>query len=323
MHGGNAMRRPIVLFMFPFVLLSTPVAAVPVATPEDVEVALLTVRHDNLRTRTTADLLPLARYADRHFHPIASELDENQTTCPVTGFRGWQQPGVKYTVFLGGLPIGEAIAQRPEVGSYDCSALCVVSATTNVKPTLRGRKDSQRGFNLNEDFDESLTQFVALSASSSRKEFRTVLTDSLSKAVRRSVIRLVTTRLKKHASASNDRGKVEVEDLRLFHANRTGGTHAFVRATLEGATRDEFTAISALVAMSEGTATKILWELVSQGDQDKGAEVVELVDALDLDGDGRSELIGIYHNYEFHEFQFFQLVGGRYEVVHKGPSYGC
>ena len=74
-----------------------------------------------------------------------------------------------------------------------------------------------------------------------------------------------------------------------------------------------------------GKPADVLFELLSDGDTDHGAPVYEFVDAIDLDADGRPELLVIYHDYEFHEFQVLRLGAGqhRYDIVHRGPTYGC
>jgi len=66
-----------------------------------------------------------------------------------------------------------------------------------------------------------------------------------------------------------------------------------------------------------------LFELIEDGGEDQGAASYQMVDALDFDGDGTSEMLVIYHNYEFHEFQILRRIGSKFEIVHKGPSYGC
>jgi hypothetical protein len=318
------MRLSIPFLIVSVGLLSPPVATFQAASPEEQEIAILTIRQDKIRARTTAELLPIARQAGGHFQAIAAELSEKQRSCPESRFRGSHGPGAKYDVFLGGLRIGEAIARRADVGAYSCSALCVVSAETTVKGNLGGRKDFRRGFDPTGNFEEDITQFVALSPSSSRIEFRTVPVEPPSKMMRDSVARLVRTRLLKRRKP-DAQTKVQLEDFRLFHSTRAGALHAFVRAAREDTGHDEVKAMTAIVNIVGGRAAEVLLESVSEGNRYRGAANYEFVDAIDLNGDGRSEILVIYHDYEFHEFQFLRLTSGhgRYEVVHKGPTYGC
>jgi hypothetical protein len=75
--------------------------------------------------------------------------------------------------------------------------------------------------------------------------------------------------------------------------------------------------------MSERRASHVLFARMSEGDVDRGSGSYELVDTVDVDGDGVAEIIAIFHNDEFHEFVIFRRYGAKYAIAFRGTDYGC
>jgi len=316
------MRLSALGVLLPLCLLLPALAALPAQTPEEPEIAILTIRYDKVHNRTTKELLPIARHASGQFQEIPVEGIKGQKDCPDVSFRGWREPGTQYNVYFGGNRIGQARARRHTLGAYDCSALCVVSVETKVGLAHGGRKDSRLGFDHTGRFDETMAQFVAMSSSAAETGFQTLPAGAVSKGVRRSISRFAISRLREKSGKLDASAKVTIKRLQVFLSSRDGERHAFVQAVQEGP-NDLIKVIAAVVGIRRNGPPEPLFDLVSSGDTDTGAASYEFLDALDIDGDGRSELVTIYHNYEFHEFHILRFDGKRYEVAHKGPSYGC
>jgi hypothetical protein len=81
--------------------------------------------------------------------------------------------------------------------------------------------------------------------------------------------------------------------------------------------------LSLIVRLRERHAPRVLSARMSEGDLDRGNGFYELVDTVDVDGDGVAEIIAIHHNYEFHEFVVLRRDAARYGIAFRGPSYGC
>jgi hypothetical protein len=281
------------------------------------EVAVLTIRKDNLGKSTTTELLPIARIASGRFEAIAGVEDTDTRACAPKNFRGWSHNGTVYDVIYRGNVIGSAIAKSHDHRGYSCSALCVVTAITKLNERAPGIRSRTRGFDPSGSFDESLTQFAAYSTTDAQRPYSTRTASPLTKSERQALEAHAKAKLaKKTKKASTIR--VTMNSVESFVGSKDGDVNVFFSAVMKrpnGAIR----VITSVVRQRDDG----VFELIEDGDEDRGAAYYEVMDAADFNGDGISELLVIYHNYEFHEFQILQRVGPKFEIVHKGPSYGC
>jgi len=300
----------------PFLITTLPAAAVAV----DVRtVAILTVRLDNIRSRTTAELIPVARYSDSRLHGIDSEQQGDDPTCSSVASVSPLRPGETFDVYFQGKLVGRIVGRDYTLAAYDCSGLCVMATEVDFSVPEGTRKDTRLGFDPSGDFDETLLQLVALSPSTAAPVFETSVPEKPSSRTRGVLAQLSESHLR---TGSETQTLAQVEDIRLFRRTAHGEIHAFITASREDQSY-EIAVLSAIVRLEEESNGELLFSLLAKGDKDSGAAAYEFLDAIDLDGDGVAEVVAVYHNYEFHEFVILALKGGRYEVVHRGPSYGC
>jgi hypothetical protein len=291
------------------------------AASADAEIAVLTIRRDNIRKVTTSELLPIAKVARGRFSAIEGVEDLENSACAPTTFRGWSQTGVSYDVLYRGVAIGTAKALERERGGYSCSELCVVRAATSLKEKAPGVEGQRTGFDPSGSFDESITQYVAYSTTDGKRPYSTRMTTPLTSADRRALQAFAKARIvRDHRKEST--GRVEMDSVEPFIGSKAGDVNVFVSAVVTSPD-GELRALSAIVKQVAHGKVDSMFELLEDGDEDRGAASYELLDAADFDGDGVTELLVIYHNYEFHEFQVLKRIGSKFEIVHKGPSYGC
>jgi len=304
--------RTLALLLLTFV---TPVASA------DVEIAVLTIRRDNIHKVTKSELLPIAKVDRGYFSAIEGVEDLENSACGPTTFRGWAQTGVSYEVLYRGAPIGTAKALERDRGGYSCSELCVVRAATTLKEKAPGVKGQRRGFDPSGSFDESITQYVAYSKTNGTRPYSTRVATPLRSVDRMALQAYAKARILRNRNKEFT-GRLEIDSVESFIVSKTGDANIFVSASVMSQ-NGELRALSAVVKRAVNGKFDSLFELLEDGDEDRGAASYELIDAVDFDGDGVTELLVIYHNYEFHEFQVLKRVGSKFEIVHKGPSYGC
>lgn len=286
------------------------------------EIAVLTIRTDNIHKSTTSELLPIARVDNGSFKAIDGVEDTDTRECSPSTFAGWERTGTMYDVLYRGGVIGSAAAKKHDRGGYSCSALCVVTATTKLKDRPPGLTATRKGFAPSGDFDESITQYVAYLPSDGKRPYSTRISDPLTKSEREALEAYAKGKLAKTNQSPSLHVRVLDDPVESFLGSKDGEVNVFFTAVAKepnGGLR----AISSVVRQGKAGALESLFELIEDGDEDKGAASYEFVDAVDFDGDGISEMLVIYHNYEFHEFQILRRAGSKFEVVHKGPSYGC
>jgi hypothetical protein len=286
------------------------------------EIAVLTIRTDNIHKSTTSELLPIAKVDNGNFKAIDGVEDTDTRECSPNTFAGWERTGATYDVLYRGGVIGSATAKKHDRGGYSCSALCVVTATTKLKELAPGIKTTRRGFDTSGAFDESITQYAAYFPNAGPRPYSTRIADPLTKSDREALEAYAKGKLVKTNQTPSPLVRVLDDRVESFLGSKDGGVNVFFTAVAKGPNGDLRT-ISSVVRRGKAGAFESLFELTEDGDEDKGAASYEFVDAVDFDGDGISEMLVIYHNYEFHEFQIFRRVGSKFEVVHKGPSYGC
>jgi len=313
----ESIRRDLPTRLAVFLLF---VFASPVASAEE-EIAVLTIRRDNIHKSTRSELVPIARIVRGQFQPIAGVEDPENGACAPTTFRGWAQAGVTYEVLYRGGVIGSTIAQKHGRSGYSCSELCVVSAATSLKQKAPGLKSQRKGFDPSGLFDESITQYVAYATTDGKRPYSTRMTASLKSSDRSALQTYAKTRVVGGGSETARR-RILMDTIAPFVGSKAGEVNIFLSGVVKGP-KDALRVISAVVKRGEDGKFESMFEVIEDGDEDRGAASYELVDAIDFDGDGMAELLVVYHNYEFHEFQILRRTGARFEIVHKGPSYGC
>ena len=148
------------------------------------EIAVLTIRRDNIHKSTTSELLPIAKVDHGRFQAIAGVEATDTRACAPKNFMGWERAGVVYDVLYRGGVIGNAIAKRHDRRGYSCSELCVVAAATTLKERAPGIKTERKGFNPSGFFDESITQYVAYSTTDGQSPYSTRIAAPLTKSER-------------------------------------------------------------------------------------------------------------------------------------------
>jgi hypothetical protein len=291
----------------------------PAALGEE-EIAVLTIRRDNIHKTTKSELVPIAKVEHGQFRAIAGVEDPEHGVCAPKTFRGWAQPGVAYDVLHRGNVIGTATSTRQERGAYSCSELCVVRTVTSLREQAPGIRSQRRGFDPSGTFDESITQYVAYAAAEGKQPYSTRITVPLTSADSTALRAYAKARMLGEGKASTRR--VSMGSVEPFIGSKAGEVNIFVSAVIKRP-KGTLRVISAVVKRADDGTFNSMFELLEDGDEDRGAASYEFMDAVDFDGDGIAELFVVYHNYEFHEFQILKRIGSKFEVVHKGPTYGC
>lgn len=286
------------------------------------EIAVLTIRTDNIHKSMTSELLPIARVDHGNFKAIDGIEDTDTLECSPKTFAGWERTGTTYAVLYRGGVIGSATARKHDRRGYSCSALCVVTAARKLKEHAPGIKTTRKGFDPSGSFDESITQYVAYFTSDGQRPYSTRIAGPFTKSDRESLEAYAKAKLATANQAPSPRVRVLDGPVEPFLGSKDGEVNVFFTAVVKGLDGD-LHAISSVVRRGKDGVFESLFELIEDGDEDKGAASYEMVDAVDFDGDGISEMLVIYHNYEFHEFQILRRIGSKFEIVHKGPSYGC
>lgn len=293
------------------------------------EIAVLTVRRDNIHKTMTSELIPIAKIDQGKISSIKKVEVNEKEVCSPTEFSGSRKPGVVYDVLRRGEVIGTTTSVKKSEGSYSCSALCVVRATTSLKIKSPGIKSERRGFDKSGIFDESITQYVAISSQSiASNETTPPFSSKVSTPVSNEDRTALSAFAEKRVLSGVKRAgrKFRLESAEAFVATEAGEINFYLVGVLDHLAPkpdSEIRVITTVVRKNAVGEIESLFELLESGDLDKGAATYELVDAIDFDSDGVVELLVIYHNYEFHEYQILKLRGTKFEIVHKGPSFGC
>jgi hypothetical protein len=266
--------------------------------------------------KSTAELLPLAQWLGDRF---AQGVWEFTSDCSQFGVRGAFQPGERYNVYHRGKLLGEALSGEYLVGSYDCVGLCVMRTNAKFSVPKAVARESKIIFDQKGTLHETLFYLVALSSSAGAPVFETSVPKELSPQIRDFLTRFSGSQLD---SSIGPGGKIKVASTHLFRNSPHGELFAFVNATRKEDDDKEST-LSAILPLTEEPGADILFLFFGNDYIDRGPPFYEFVDSIDVDGDGFAEVVAIYHHYELHQFVILGLRNGRYEVVHRGPSYGC
>jgi hypothetical protein len=282
------------------------------------EVAVLVIRHDNVKKVTDSELIPVAKIVDGKYISIAAADPDDKGVCAPVDFRAWSSSGLKYDIYFRGDFVGSTVSGKRTRGGYSCTELCVVSAKTSLLERVVGLQRGRKGFGPEGSFDEDINFYVTYLSSEGKQPFNSRVSQPLMSTDRADFTRYARQRL----ASKGGKGQVSVDSIVPFLGSTAGEVQVFISARMslpDDVVRD----ISTVVTRSKEGTIHALYELLDDGDIDRGGESHELVDVADFDGDGRTDLLLLFHNYEFHEFQIMKQTDSGFETVHKGPSFGC
>src|SRR5438309_9485831 len=97
----------------------------PIASAEE-EIAVLTIRRDNIHKSTRSELVPIASIVRGHFQAIAGVEDPENGACSPATFRCWAQTGITYEVRYRCGVSGRAIVRKRSRRGDSCAELWAV-----------------------------------------------------------------------------------------------------------------------------------------------------------------------------------------------------
>jgi hypothetical protein len=287
------------------------------------EVAILSVRHGEGGEGATAELLPVVLCLSGRFEEVGSYDEMTQEDCTSLRFAGMRSPGIDYIIYHRGLPVGSATSLTPTHGRYACSELCVVMADLAMAPVNPDLAAWPWGRDEAGTESGGATSYIALSAEPQEVVFSALPADTLDTATREAITRYAWFGLLGRAGGTTDEATIDVAPPQVFVSRPSGELHAFVAATQEGP-GDFRRSLGAIVGIEADGELRTYFKSVDDDNRGGyGLESYRFFDALDIDGDGRSEVIAVMHLWENNIFCILRFDGARYEIVHRGPSYGC
>lgn len=282
------------------------------------EIAVLVLRHDNVKKVSNSELIPVAKIVDGKYISIAAAEPDDKGVCTPVEFKAWTTQGLKYDIYFRGDFVGSTVSGRRTRGGYSCSELCVVNAKTSLLERVVGLQYGRKGFGPDGSFDESITYHLAYLSTDEKQPFNSRVSMPMSSVERADFTKYARQRL----ASKGGQGKVSVDSMVPFLGSKAGELHVFISARMN-LPNDAVRVISTVVTRTKEGGIQALYELLKDGDIDRGAESHDLIDVADFDGDGRTDLLLLFHNYEFHEFQILRQTDSGLETVLKGPSFGC
>ncbi len=282
------------------------------------EVAVLVIRHDNTKKVTESELIPVAKIVGGKYISIAAAEPDDKGVCAPVEFRAWSTQGLKYDIYFRGDFVGSTISGKRTRGGYSCTALCVVNTKTSLLERVVGLQYGRKGFGPDGSFDESITYHLAYLSADGKQPFNSRVSVPMSSVERADFTKYARQRL----VSKGGQGKVSVDSMVPFLGSKAGELQVFISAQMN-LPDDAVRVISTVVTRTKEGNIQALYELLKDGDIDRGAESHDLIDVADFDGDGRTDLLLLFHNYEFHEFQILRQTDAGLETVLKGPSFGC
>ena len=281
------------------------------------EIGLFYSRKDNLNGQTKVQVLPIALYSGGKFTGFKSLPSDDTGLCPKSSFVGKLKPGTSYRVISGGKNVGSVVTGSEQIADFSCSTLCTLEVKGKLQELSTENTYQRGGFTANESFDETITQAVVVTAS--HEEFSSPVATPPAFA-KGAISKWVELKMPWKGAPAK---KLKIETLRPFHSNNQGEWLYFVVANISDDKNDYLRRLSAIVKIDQKRLVTTVFELVAEGDPDRGVATFEFLEPISLQKDSPPAVVAIFHNYEFHEIQILKFDGKRYVVVHKGPKYGC
>lgn len=247
--------------------------------------------------RTSIDPVVLVRGGRYTAPPLGG--DTKAEAAAYDGFiKSFYRPGRKYRVLFGG---GEA--GTVEVLKYEEPGCVGLEATATAQTEVR------LGVQVN-----------ALATNSAKLGKAAGVRRAPTEAERAAALELARRGLRRHKVSEARVGRMEVNNLTALDLNADG------RAELVGSflVKGEFGVEDALFLVAEpgvdDYAVTLDW---FHHGREADAQYRRLVDALDLDGDGTTEIVAQGAYYEGHDYIIYKRARGAWREVYRGGGGGC
>ncbi len=281
---------------------------------------LYVLRADKIQGRDYHEILLVGRYSEGGFHVLKDESEPTLETLPGLPATLRFKQHRSFVPYYSGRPIGQGLVSRVRIESFDCSEL-VVGLCSPLEPISSLSSPVVRaGFSEAKELDYSLSFAFVLEAPWCQTHLVSRSTSApilVSEGTSTTLIQYCRDRFRQSLPNLPDTS-FKASAIRPF---RIGADTAYVLTAV--ARTDSIILSVAIAARVEGHTVAANLEVTNENEPSSWGSGHELLDVLDIDGDGNAELIFIVGYYEETGIEIYKLHGDKYKKVFDAIPWGC
>ncbi len=287
--------------------------------------AILNVREDLVKKRTTEEILLIGKSSDGKYE-VVSHWD-NRKKIMISQRDVLLKKFNKFRVYRRGAVIKEIVVTKVFTDSFDCEELIVgTGESKNMDIGINKHKSNNyeisSGFNQHGNFKYKNTRFIAINSNSSsiKTQSKSIpIRYKIKKDTKKQIYDYVSKELL-HKNTEIREGDIKITTLLGYNLNKDNKTDYLVVAKAENSKTKE----SGIFVLNilKNHITSLLNEGMVNSPSSWG-NGYELLDVLDLDGDTIPELIFETKGYESTGYEVFKLENNQFLKVFSDTIYGC
>lgn len=322
---------------------STQAAIPPNSTQNTNLIALLLVKKDNLKNEFRAEVYPIALMLNGRYveisHDVTQDIRNNAARdriIEVNNQRIVLNAIKDFAVISNHQKLSDFQVEKPVVGQYICSAVIVgqgnfqdqTSSQTVFDQIPKDRSSGFKGYVRPQEFDETWRTAIAVSQPTALSKLPAASEVEFAR-YRQDVLGLGKAAIAQVAKESEVLGEAVVESIRVVDLDRNGSPEIFGKVR-------QGTQTQATSSQRTPTGSASIW-MTYKDDKPQVLETTQasvsllgsqrspydLLETLDLNGDGIDEVIAKRTDYEYTGFEIYEYKNNKLERVFKGAGYGC
>jgi hypothetical protein len=307
-------------------------------------VALFFVKKDNLKNEFRGEIYPLALLLNGRYVDVSQDvtLDIRNNALPeriltINNPRTYLNAIQNFTVISDRQKLGDFQVEKPIVSQFTCSSFITgqgkfqgqTSLQTVFDQIPKQRESRFNGYIRSQQYDQTWRSAIALSQAPALSKSPAVAEADLTR-YRQDVLALGKTAITKVANGASVPGEAMVESIQVVDLDRDGSPEIFGQVKqgaapqATGSQRPNPTGFAAVWVSYKGGQLQTL-ETTQASVSQFGSErtTYNLLETIDLNGDGIDEVIAQRTGYESISFEIYDYKNNRLDRVFSSAGYGC
>lgn len=285
--------------------------------------ALLFIREDHVKKIMVHEIYPVSLYSKGIYKDasVSSDSVKEGLNLVLNEYKD-------FTIFQKGVKIGELQVTKIQKEDFDCNEILVgignanISGDTNkILPFDNPTRASS--FKEGRDISYVMKHLVALNSDS-----RTVKTQKrssplktvLSQIQKDKLLEIVKQKYGEHKIEKKFLRDIKIKTSKSYDLNGNGAIEHILITTIKVEDGIANLVIFAKIEDNNVVPLTYLFDIEYSNSWGKG---YDLVDVLDIDGNGIPEVILEFGGYEVRYFEIYQFNQGKFQKVFSGAGYGC
>jgi hypothetical protein len=307
-------------------------------------VALFFLKKDNLKNEFSGEIYPIALLLNGRYMDVSQDVssDIRSNALPdriltLNNPRTYLNAIQNFTVISDRQKLGDFQVEKPIISQFSCSSMITgqgkfqgqTSLQTVFDQIPKQQESRSNGYIRSQRYDQTWRSAIAVNQVSALSKSPAIAEADRTR-YRQDILALGKTAIAKVANGVSVPGEAMVESIQVVDLDQDGSPEIFGKVKqgpapqATGSQRPNPTGFAAVWVSYKGGQLKTL-ETIQASVSQFGSEhsTYDLLDTIDLNGDGIDEVIAQRIGYESISFEIYGYKNNQLDRVFSGAGYGC